>query len=145
MLSEGKKLPQKRKAASRSKTGLNPISMAILIIGVLLVIAGIAYFWTTLQDKAGHAIQIQSVSFQASETKIYVQNIGKGNLNLKTVEIDGEDFSVDSTNCIVASEKTVTIAEGLTAEITLNRSYQAEIHIKVICEDGTFYELDKKP
>jgi flagellar basal body-associated protein FliL len=145
MLSEGKKPPKKKKAVSRSKNGLHPISMAILIIAVLLVIAGIAYFWITLVDKAGHAIQIQSVSFQVSETKIYAQNIGKGELAIYSVEINGEHISVNSTNCIVASEKTVTLPEGLTAEITLNRSYQDKIHIKIICEDGTFYELDQKP
>ena len=62
---------------SQNKTAIHPASMAILIIALLILVAGVAYVWMTMQNRAGHAIQIQSVTFQLSITKIHVQNIAK--------------------------------------------------------------------
>jgi predicted 3-demethylubiquinone-9 3-methyltransferase (glyoxalase superfamily) len=128
-----------------SKAGLHPIATAILLITILLTIAGITYIYLTVQNNAGTAIQIQSVSFQPDATKIYVQNIGKGQVNIRTVQIDNNQFDINSANCMVASEHTTTIDEGITAEITINNTYQNTVHIKVICREGAFYESDYKP
>jgi hypothetical protein len=116
-----------------------------IVSSLVLAIAGIVYFWNTMQTRAGHAIQVQSVSFQPSATKIYVQNIGQGTVNIKTVYINSEQYPINPVNCTVASENTTTIKQGLTAEITINHPYKDTVHIKVICQDGTLYESDYKP
>ena len=130
---------------SPNKTGLHPIATAILLITILLAIAGITYIWLTIQNKAGSAIQIQSVAFQQSSTKIYVQNIGKGQVTIKTVEINNDQFEINPANCTVATENTTTINEGATAEITINNAYKDTVHIKVVCKEGAFYESNYKP
>jgi hypothetical protein len=67
----------KKAKFSQNKTGMHPASMAILIIALLILVAGVAYVWMTMQNRTGHAIQIQSVTFQLSITKIHLQNIGQ--------------------------------------------------------------------
>jgi hypothetical protein len=129
----------------QSKMGMHPIAMAILLIAILLAVAGVAYIWMTIQNRAGNAIKIQSVAFQHSETKIYVQNIGQGQVDIKLVQINNDQFEINPENCKVSSENTTTINEGSTAEITINQAYENTVHIKVITEEGAFYESDYKP
>ena len=143
-LREMKSMKRKEKTL-QNKTGMHPIAMAILLIAILLAVAGVTYIWMTIQNRAGNAIKIQSVAFQHSATKIYVQNIGQGQVNMRIVEINNEQFEISSANCKVASENTTTINEGSTAEITINQTYETTVHIKVISEEGAFYESDYKP
>jgi hypothetical protein len=103
------------------------------------------YIWQTLQNNAGHSIQIQSISYQPTTTKIFVQNTGVGSVTIASVQINDQQFSVSATNCVVGLEKTAILTETSTAEITIDRSYQGPIHVKVTCKDGTFNELDYKP
>ena len=128
-----------------SKSGLHPIATAILLITLLLAIAGVAYIWMTIQNRAGNAIKIQSVAFQNYETKIYVQNIGQGQVNIKIVQINNDQFEINPANCTVASQSTTIVNEGSTAEITINQTYENTVHIKVTSEGGAFYESDYKP
>ena len=130
---------------SQDKTGMHPIATAILLITILLTIAGVTYIWLTIQNKTGNAVQIQSVAFQQSSTKIYVQNIGKGQVNIRTVQINDDQFEINPANCTVGSEHTTAISEGETAEITINNAYKNTVRIKVICKEGAFYESDYKP
>jgi len=137
-------MPQKVKIF-QNKKALHPATTAILLITLIITIAGIAYIWMTMQSRAGHTIQIQSVAFQATTTKIYVQNTGQGTVDIKTVQIDNEQYQINPANCTVASENTTTIPQSATAQITINIRYTDKVHIKVICEDGTAYESDYKP
>jgi len=130
---------------SQNKKALHLAATAILLVAVIITIAGIVFIWTTLQNRAGHVIQIQSVTFQPTTTKIYVQNTGQGTVNIKTVQINNEQHPINPANCTVASENTTTIKQSLTAQITINNQYTDTVHIKVICEDGTAYESDYKP
>ena len=137
-------MKRKRKLL-QSKVGLHPVATAILLIAILLAIAGVTYIWMTIQNRAGNAIKIQSVAFQPSATKIYVQNIGQGQVNIKLVQINNDQFEINPTNCKVASQNTTTINESSTAEITITQAYKNTVHIKVISEGGAFYESDYKP
>jgi hypothetical protein len=128
-----------------NKKGINPIIIILLLVIILISIGGIILIWMRLEERAGHAIQIQSVRFEESETKIYVQNTGKGTVILDSLYISNEKFILSNENCAVASEETTTVKQTQTAEITINRGYQVEMHIKVICEDGTFNEADWEP
>jgi hypothetical protein len=143
-LHEMKNMKRKEKTL-QNKTGMHPIAMTILLITILLAVAGITYIWMTIQNRAGNAIKIQSVAFQQSATKIYIQNIGQGQVNIKLVQINNDQFEINMTNCTVASQNTTTITEGSTAEITINQAYETTVHIKVITEEGAFYESDYKP
>jgi len=98
------------------------------------------YAWTVVMQRAGNAIQIQSVKFGASETVIYVQNVGKGTVTIESAYINQLEFNVNSTNCIVGSQKTNTVMEGQTAQITVNRAFEGTIKVRVTCSDGTFHE-----
>jgi len=135
---------QKEKITHNNKA-LHPATTAILLIAIIITIAGIVYIWTGIQNKAGHAIQIQSVTFQQTTTIIYVQNTGQGTVNIKTVQINNEQYPINPANCTVASENTTTIQQGATAQITITHAYIDTVHIKAICQDGTSYEADCKP
>jgi dTDP-glucose pyrophosphorylase len=128
-----------------NRQGVNPIIIVIILVILLISIGGIILIWMNIEERAGHAIQIQSVSFEESQITVYVQNTGKGTVILDSLYLDNDRFILSEEDCIVASEETTTVKETQTAEITINRGYQQEIHIKVICRDGTYHEADWKP
>lgn len=134
----GNRLPTKRH--TKEKKGIQPITTAILLIVVVFAIIGIYYIWTTIQNRAGNAIFIQNVAFEQTKTIIYVQNIGTGTVTLDSVRIDQQTYNIQAANCTVDSQKTTTITQAQTAEITINQAYNEEVHIRVICKDGTFNE-----
>jgi hypothetical protein len=107
--------------------------------------AGIAYRWTQVTTRAGNVIIIQSVVFNESTTTIYEQNIGEGKLNIDTVHIDTAVFKITSANCKVGSESTIALDKGETATITINNSYETQVHIRVICRENVSHESDYKP
>lgn len=117
----------------------------IIITAVFLAIVGIVYLWKNMEVRAGHAIWIHNVEFEDSRTLIYVQNIGEGSVVVASVEIDNEEFDVSPINCIISFENTTTLKSGHTAQITVNRAYREEVHIKVVCKDGTSHQGDWKP
>jgi flagellar basal body-associated protein FliL len=128
-----------------NRKGINPLITIILLVILLISVGGIILTWMSLEERAGHAVQIQSVRFEESTTTIYVQNTGKGTVILDSLYIDNDKFGLSEENCIVGSEETTTVKETQTAEITITRGYQKEIHIKVICKDGTYHEADWEP
>lgn len=128
-----------------NRKGINPIITILLLAILLISIGGIILTWMSLQERAGHAVQIQSVRFEESATTIYVQNTGKGTVILDSLYVDNDKFILSTENCVVASEETTTVKETQTAEITITRGYEKEIRIKVICKDGTYNEADWEP
>ena len=128
-----------------NKKGLNPIAIAIFIVVVLVSIGFMGFIYLNIEQRAGHAIQIQNVNFGESTTTIYVQNIGTGTVTLYSLQIDGDEFRISEENCTVSSEGTTTVKETQTAKITVNESYQKQIRIKIVCEDGTSIEEHEEP
>jgi hypothetical protein len=128
-----------------NRKGINPIITLILLVILLISMGGIILTWMSLEERAGHVVQIQNVRFEESAITIYVQNTGKGTVILDSLYIDNDKFTLSEENCIVASEETTTVKETQTAEITITRGYQKEIHIKVICKDGTYNEANWEP
>jgi hypothetical protein len=98
-----------------------------------------------MENRAGHAIQIQSVLFEESKTVVYVQNVGKGSVVLFSIVINDVEFEISQSNCEVGSKHITTIQEGQTAKITVPQSINKSAHIKILCQDGTSYEGDWKP
>jgi hypothetical protein len=128
-----------------NKKALNPLAIAIFLIVVLVSIVGIAIVYLSIEQRAGHAIQIQNVNFEETKTTIYVQNTGKGTVTLHSIQIDSDEFTISKENCTVSSEETTTVKETQTAKITINEGYQKQIRIKIICEDGTSIEEYDEP
>lgn len=117
----------------------------ILITVVFLAIVGIVYLWKNMETRAGNAIWIHNVEFEDSRTLIYVQNVGEGSVVVVSVEIDNEEFNVFPINCTISFENTTTLKSGHTAQITINQAYYEEVHIKVVCKDGTSHQGDWEP
>ncbi|MEM2129744.1 MAG: hypothetical protein QXZ70_04010 [Candidatus Bathyarchaeia archaeon] len=134
-----------KRSITRSQKALHPVTIAIFLIILLISVIGITYIWMNLQTRAGNSIQIQSVTFQPDTTTIYVQNTGQGTVTLKTAQIDNEQYIISNQNCIVNGEHTTTLPQGSTAQVNINKAYTTQVHIKVICQDGTAYEADYKP
>ena len=128
-----------------NKRGLHPLPLIVLLIIAFIAIGGIAYIYLNLEQRAGHAIQIQNVNFEETKTTIYVQNTGKGAVTLSSLHIDDEEFALSKENCTVSSEATTTVEETKTAEITVFEQYQKRITIKIVCKDGTSIEVDAEP
>lgn len=129
----------------KNRKGISPITTVALLLVTLLIIGGIIYMWMSIQNRAGNAIQIQSIAKDQNKTIIYVQNIGNGVVTIDSVQINALTFSIQTANCTVASQETTTVTQGQTAMITINQAYNEEVHIRVICKDGTFYERVWQP
>jgi glutamine amidotransferase-like uncharacterized protein len=128
-----------------NKKGLHPLPLAVMLIIAFIAIGGIAYICLNVEQRAGHAIQIQSVNFEETKTTIYVQNTGKGAVILSSIHIDDEEFVLSKENCTVSSEDTTTVEETKTAKITVFEQYQKRINIKIVCKDGTSIKADFEP
>jgi len=127
----------------RSRKGLHPISAVIFLIAILLVLMGIISLWAMMKERAGHAIQIQSVTFEESRIRIYVQNVGRGTVILESVHINDEKMNVYGSNNQEYSE--IMIKVGQTTEIIINHAYKEKVKIKITCKDGTFIEAEWGP
>jgi hypothetical protein len=128
-----------------NKRGLHPLPLVVMLIIAFIAIGGIAYIYLNVQQRAGHAIQIQSVNFEETKTTIYVQNTGKGAVTLSSLHIDDEEFVLSKENCTVSSEDTITVEETKTAKITVFEQYQKRINIKIVCKDGTSIKAEFEP
>jgi hypothetical protein len=128
-----------------NKRGLHPLPFAVMLIIAFIAIGGIAYIYLNVEQRAGHAIQIQNVNFEETKTTIYVQNTGKGTVTLSSLHIDNEEFALSEENCTVSSEDTTTVEETKTAKITVFEQYQKRINIKIVCKDGTSIKADFEP
>ena len=108
----------------------------LLMIAVAVAAALITYAWvmtylSTTTGRAGHAIQIQSVDF--ANGKLYVQNVGDGAVIITELYADGA--------LVGAGGIDETVFEGDTFGIPITAyGVGAEVHFKVVCEDGTFTE-----
>lgn len=128
-----------------NKRGLHPLPLAVFVIIAFIAIGGIAYIYLNVEQRAGHAIQIQNVNFEETKTTIYVQNTGKGTVTLSSLHIDNKEFVLSKENCTVSSEDTTSVEETKTAKITVFEQYQKRINIKIVCKDGTSIEADIEP
>jgi len=119
----------------KNEKGISPVLAVLLMIAVAVAAALITYAWVmtyleSTTSRAGHAIQIQSVSFTATEATVYVQNVGDGTIVLTNSYLDGT----------LKSTFDQSLGEGLTWPIPVDGSYVSggEYKLKVVCDDGTF-------
>lgn len=123
----------------KNKKAISPVLAVLLMIAVAVAAALITYAWVmtyleSTTSRAGHAIQIQSVSFDVGSVKIYAQNVGDGTIIITDVYLDGA-----YVNATFLDEGTTL--EGATNTITyLGGTFESgqEVQVKVVCDDGTF-------
>lgn len=86
--------------------------------------------------KAGHAIQIQAVSFTLHTATISVQNVGVSTVTINHIFIDGTPR--------ISEPLTAVLTEGATAifKVTIPNyfTHGREVTIRIVCTDGTFTE-----
>jgi hypothetical protein len=125
--------------------GIHPVSVAIILIALLLAVAGVTSIWLSMGARAGLAIQIVNIRFDETTTTLHVLNVGEGALALDSVYLGATRFLITSSNCTVASQPATRMEKGQTAEITVMQGYQQQVHIRVVCHNGTFIEGDWTP
>lgn len=120
----------------KNKKAISPVLAVLLMIAVAVAAALITYAWvmtylSSTTSRAGHAIQIQSVDFAGA--KIYAQNVGDGALVPTDVYENG---------ALKVTGLTTPLPEGDTVELAITGTYLSadEVHIRIVCEDGTFTE-----
>jgi len=128
----------------KDKKAVSPVIAVLLMVAIAVVAALITYSWvtgfvTTTTTKAGHAIQIQAVSFGSNNMTVYVQNVGTGSVTLvNTVFVNGKGYSVTwSDTSLSEGEVAYTTGTGVrSGTVTSGTTYT----VRVVCTDGTFTE-----
>lgn len=120
----------------KNKKAISPVLAVLLMIAVAVAAALITYAWvmtylSSTTSRAGHAIQIQSVDFAGAT--VYVQNVGDGALIISDVYENG---------ALATGPLASTLPEGDTLGLPIVGVYgaAAEVHLRIVCEDGTFTE-----
>ena len=124
----------------RSAKAISPVIATLLMIAIAVVASLVVYAWVSgyigfQTNNAGQAIQIQSSApgDNSDETKIYVQNIGQGDVKVGAVFIN--DAKVDITSAIL------DISKGKTITLIVDSPWSSSDTIKVTTTGGTFSEI----
>ncbi|MBS7619923.1 hypothetical protein KEJ21_04665 [Candidatus Bathyarchaeota archaeon] len=117
-----------------------PVTLVLVLLVSIIGAIGIIYIWSSTAQRTGHTILIQNVVFQQNQTRVYVQNVGKGTIILDTMYLGDDRFILQATNCTINGKGTNILEEGQTAEIIVIQSYRSKVCVKIICTDGTFHE-----
>jgi flagellin-like protein len=132
---------------------ISPVISVLLMIAVAVVASLVAYAWVMgyigfQTAKTGQAIQIQSVEFAAdgSVSKVYVQNVGDGTVNIfddQCLYINNQLYAgatiTGTTNNALYQGDTATIAAGSGSTFTPGDL----IPIKVTTEGGTYSQISQ--
>ena len=134
---------KKMKKAVKNEKAISPVLAVLLMIAVAVAAALVTYAWvmtylSSTTGRAGHAIQIQSVDWTGTQVTIYAQNVGDGTIVVTNVYVDGAIISSPG----ISGTPTGTTLEGATNTITAAGTFTnaQDVHLKVVCDDGTFTE-----
>jgi flagellin-like protein len=128
----------------RFRKAVSPILAVLLMIAIAIIAAIVAYMWIMgyirfTTNKAGKAIQIQSVAHTGTYLLVYVQNVGDGSVKF----IQAECLYVDGLLQAGAHVHPIDwVKNGEIAQIDseLAVTLGQTIKIKVVTDDGTFAE-----
>lgn len=135
----------------RDVRAISPIISTLLLIAIAVVAALVTYAWVMgyigfQTNKAGNAIQIQSVTFtgtagtSGSVNAVYVQNVGNSAISIvnnQCLYVNGQlQTSAASLTTVPAQSTTTITASGAT-------SYPSGtvLTIKVTTGDGTYNQV----
>ncbi len=134
---------KKMKKIVKNEKAISPVLAVLLMIAVAVAAALVTYAWvmtylSSTTGRAGHAMQIQSVEWvSGTEVKIYAQNVGDGTIIITDTYLDGALIIADITMTPVDGNT----EEGATTSIAIGTQIftdAQDVHIKVVCDDGTF-------
>lgn len=128
----------------RSIRAISPVIATLLMIAIVVIAAIVVYAWVTgymghTTDKAGNAIQIQSLTTdQDSNLLAYVQNVGQGDVVLDSGYVNGD---------LAAQSLSIALTQGSTAAVatTYHVTSDASLTIKIVATDGTFAQFTGSP
>jgi flagellin-like protein len=123
----------------RSIKAISPVISVLLMIAIAVVASLVVYAWVMgymgfQTAKTGQAIQIQSYAPESTNLAIYVQNVGKGTVNLQN---NGGVYINDQMHNII-SPSDLSIPEGQTIKLLVTLPTDDQITIKVVTTGGTF-------
>ena len=124
--------------------------IVIAVAGSLVTYAWVMGYLNFTTNKAGSALQIQSISYMSSNTTVFVyaQNVGQGSIILNP---GASVLYIDGALQITAKENfgttAVTLLQGQTATISVSYTVLAgqKVAVKVVANDGTFAENSGYP
>ncbi len=128
----------------RSIRAISPVVATLLMIAIAVIAALVVYAWVTgymgnTTNKAGNAIQVQSLTTdQDSNLVAYVQNVGQGDVVLDSAYVNSE-LSAQSLSISLIKEATVAVTT--TYPVTSDDS----LTIKIVATDGTFTQFTGSP
>lgn len=126
----------------KNEKAISPVLAVLLMIAVAVAAALVTYAWvmtylSSTTGRAGHAMQIQSVEWTTTTTvNVYAQNVGDGTIDITDVYINGA-LATGGDHGPLEEGLTATLSVDLTS-IPLTVGNGDDVHIKVVCGDGTF-------
>ncbi len=128
----------------RSIRAVSPVVATLLMIAIAVIAGLVVYAWVTgyigvTTNKAGNAIQIQSLTTdQDSNLVAYVQNVGQGDVILDSGYVNGE---------LAAQSLSISLVQGSTAAVatTYLVTSDSSLTIKIVTTDGTFTQFTGSP
>jgi FlaG/FlaF family flagellin (archaellin) len=137
----------------KSVKAISPTIAVLLMIAIAVIAAIVVYLWIMgflnfNTNKAGKAIQIQSVMYTGTHLVVYVQNVGQGAVTFtpnQCLYVDSflrNNASVGIDLSIYLSANQGTLEQTKTASIVDNvtLSLNQKIKLKVVTNEGTWIE-----
>ncbi len=135
----------------KDRKAVSPAIVTILTVIIAISASFITYLWTinfvkSTIAKAEHQILIQSVEFSNEDgnktVRLYIQNVGKGKVNIVSVFINGTLYAGNVSTDGEYTALPYALDEGKTCCINVKFEWVAgqQYKFKVVCADGTLNE-----
>ena len=141
------------KPIRKSKRGISTVLATLMMIVVAVAGSLVTYAWVMgylsfTTNKAGAAIQIQSISLDPARTgvTVYIQNVGQGAVQIKldsSVYVNNVLRSAGSSTDVVQKGDTKALTVTLSAPVPA--SPDNKLTVKIVALDGTFTEATAYP
>ena len=143
------------KTVRKSKRGISTVLATLMMIVIAVAGSLVTYAWVMgylsfTTNKAGSALQIQSVSYSADPVlltgtlKVYVQNVGQAPIILDTAGALYVNGVLKTGYTITGVSATGALNQGQTAtftDATVGPSLAGtKVVVKIVAHDGTFSE-----
>jgi archaeal type IV pilus assembly protein PilA len=136
----------------RDVRAISPVIATLLMIAIAVVASLVTYAWVMgymnfTTEKTGKAIQIQSVSYDATNNKftIYVQNVGDTDVQFPTTT--PANIFINGAVAGSITGNVATLTKGSTVTLSGTSTLAAGVQsvtIKVTTTDGTFSQITQQ-
>jgi len=140
------------KSFKRNRKGISPVLAVLMMIAVAIAGSLITYAWVTgyigfTTEKAGQAVMIQSMNYDAGVLNVYVQNVGEGTLELMEDSCLYVDGALMDCGIEGSTDGTLVLGETETAKlsVTVGIAPGDKVTAKVTTALGAFTEMSDYP